>query len=111
MKMKKTIALAIAALVAGSLAGMAQATAVRRDLQQQVVRYGDLNLDDAADAAVLMSRIQAAAKVVCGVHLGPVPLEMQFNLQACVQDATSRAVSDVNAPLLSQREITVRNAE
>jgi UrcA family protein len=107
--MKKTIVVALAALVAGSLAGMAHATSVRRDVQEQVVRYADLNLDDASDAAVLLGRIQAAARMVCGAHLGPVPLELQWNVKECVQDATARAVSDVNAPLLSQREITVRN--
>ena len=107
--MKQTIVLALAALVAGPLAGTAQATAVRRDVQQQVVRYNDLNLNDAADAAVLLGRIQAAARVVCGTHLGPVPLALQFVWQDCVADATARAVSDVNSPLLSQREITVRN--
>src|SRR5690348_8086558 len=107
--MKKTIVIALAALIAGSLAGMAQATSVLRNVQQQVVSYADLNLDDSADAADLFSRIQTAARMVCGTHLGPGPLALQFVWQDCVADATARAVSDVNAPLLSQREITVRN--
>jgi UrcA family protein len=109
--MKKTVALALVALLAGSLSGMAHATAVR-GVQQQVVSYADLNLENDADAAILFSRIESAARKVCGVHIGPVPLELQFNLRMCAEEATARAVNDVNAPLLTRRsEIVVRNIE
>src|SRR4030095_3278225 len=107
--MKKTFAIAVAALLAGSLAGMAQATAVR-DVRQQVVSYADLNLDSETDAATLLSRIESAARKVCGVNLTPVPIELQYHLRMCAEDATARAVADVNAPLLTRRvQIVVRN--
>ena len=107
--MKKTLVIATAALLAGSLAGMAHATTAVRGVQQQVVSYADLNLENEADAALLLSRIESAARKVCGLRLSPVPLELQYHLRACAEDATARAVADVNAPLLTRREITVRN--
>jgi len=107
--MKKTIAIAFAALLAGSLTGMAHATTAR-GVQQQVVSYADLNLEDAADAAVLFSRIKSAARRVCGQSRGLIPMELQVHLQVCVDDATARAVADVNAPLLTRKgEIVVHN--
>lgn len=110
--MKKTFAIAIAALLAGSLTGMAQATAVRGGLQKQVVSYADLDLDREADAAILLARIESAARQVCGLHAGPLPLEIQAHLQKCANEATARAVEDVNSPLLTRKgEIVVRNFE
>ena|SRR5262245_52479625 len=108
--MKKTIVIAIAATLAGSLTGIAQATAVRRDVQQQVVKYGDLNLENEADAGVLLRRIESAARNVCGLHIGPLPFGIKMHLEQCAAEATARAVADVNSPLLTQKgEIVVRN--
>jgi UrcA family protein len=108
--MKKTFAIAAAALLAGSLAGMAQATTpVRSTIHQQVVSYADLNLENEADAAILLSRIESAARKVCGYYLTPVPIELQSNVRTCAKDATARAVADVNAPLLMRRDIVVLN--
>jgi UrcA family protein len=106
--MKKTLAIAAAALLAGSVAHLAQAT-VARNVRQQVVKYADLNLQSEADAAVLLSRIESAARKVCGLHAGPLPIELQVHLRTCAVEATARAVADVNAPLLTRREIVVRN--
>ena len=107
----KTFAIAIAAVLAGSLTGMAHATSVR-DVRQQVVSYADLNLESEADAATLLKRIESAARKVCGVGISPVPMELQFSLQMCAKDATARAVADVNAPLLTRRgELVVRTAK
>jgi UrcA family protein len=108
--MKKTFVIAVAAILAGSLAGAAQATAVRRDMQQQVVKYGDLNLEREVDAAVLFSRITSAARKVCGLHIGPLPLGIKMQLEQCASEAAARAVADVDAPLLTRKgEIVVRN--
>jgi UrcA family protein len=107
--MKKTFAFAFAALLAGSLSGMAHATAAR-DVRQQVVSYADLNLESEGDAAILFSRIQSAARKVCGLGRGVMPIELQFHLQTCADDATARAVADVNAPLLTRKgQIVVQN--
>ncbi len=104
----KMFAIAAAALLAGSLAGMAHATTTAKNVQRQVVSYADLNLENAADAAILHKRIQSAARKVCGVYTSPVPLELTSPLRACAADATARAIAEVNAPLLS-RNIVVRN--
>jgi UrcA family protein len=109
--MKKTFVLATTALLAFSLAGMAHATTtVRRNMQQQVVSYGDLNLESDTGAATLLSRIESAARKVCGLdRISVLPLALQYELQVCANEATARAVNDVNAPLLTRRQIVVSN--
>jgi UrcA family protein len=111
--MKKTFVLAATALLAVSLAGMAHATTtVRRNMQQQVVSYADLNLETEADAATLLSRIKSAARKVCGLdHAIILPFAMQYELQVCAKEAIARAINDVNAPLLTASQIVVRNDE
>ena len=104
----KTFAIAAAALLAGSLAGMAHATTTAKNVQREVVSYADLNLESAADAAILHKRILSAARRVCGVYTSPIPLDFSSPLRACAADATARALAEVNAPLLS-RNIVVRN--
>jgi len=109
--MNKTFVLAATALLAGSLINTAHATTtVRRVMEQQVVSFADLNLDIEADAATLLGRIESAARKVCGLKRAAlVPLEMHYQQQACANAATARAVNDVNAPLLTRRQIVVRN--
>ena len=107
----KTFVIAVATLMTG-LVGTAQATAVR-NVRHQVVSYADLNLENAADAAILMARIQTAAREVCGVRRAMlIPIDLRLRIDACAKDATARAIADVNAPLLTQhREIVVQIVE
>ena len=111
--MQKTFVLAATALLAVSLAGMAHATTtVRRGMQQQVVNYADLNLESEADAATLFKRIESAARKVCGLdRITVLPLAVQYELQVCANEATARAINDVNAPLLTRRQLVVSNIE
>lgn len=104
----KMFAIAAAVVMTGSLTGMAHATTTAQNVQQQVVSYADLNLENAADAAILHKRIQSAARKVCGVYRSPIPLDFSSPLRACAADATARALAEVNAPLMS-RNIVVRN--
>ena len=109
----KTIAIAVATLLTGCLAATAQATVPVKGVQQQVVRYGDLNLASQADSAILLGRIKSAARAVCGLHQGmPMPIEIQSRLQACAEDATARALADVDATAALKRpgEVVVLNA-
>ena len=109
----KTFAIALAALLTGCLAATAQATAPVKSMQEQVVRYGDLNLASQADASILLGRIKSAARTVCGLRQGmPLPIEIQTRLQACAQDATARALADVDASasLKHSGEVVVLNA-
>jgi UrcA family protein len=108
----KTFAIAVALMTTTGLIGTAQAT-VTRDVRHQVVSYADLNLQNSADAAILLGRIQTAAREVCGVRRAPLmPMELRVRFDACAADATARAIADVNSPLLTQRrEIVVNNVE
>ncbi|HKS54371.1 MAG TPA: UrcA family protein [Steroidobacteraceae bacterium] len=110
--MNKMFVLAATALLAGGLISTAHATTtVRRgDMQQEVVSFGDLNLDTESGAATLLGRIESAARKVCGLdRVTVLPLALQYELQVCANQATARAVNDVNAPLLTRRQIVVRN--
>lgn len=106
----KMFAIAAAALLAGSLTGMAHATttAAKKNVQREVVSYADLNLENAADAAILHKRIVTAARRVCGVYASPIPLDFSSPLRACANDAVARAIADVNSPMLTAN-IVVRN--
>ena len=109
----KTFAIAVATVLTGFLAATAQATVPAKGVQQQVVRYGDLNLTSQADSAILLGRIKSAARTVCGLHHGmPMPIEIQARLQACASDATARALADVDAAASLKRtgEVVVLNA-
>jgi UrcA family protein len=110
--MMKTFAIALATLTMG-LALTAQATVPAKGVQQQVVRYGDLNLASQADSAILLSRIKLAARNVCGLHNAMLlPIEIQWRRQACAEDATARALAEVDAAaaLKRQGEVVVLNA-
>jgi UrcA family protein len=106
----KTFAIACATLLTGCLAATAQAT-VSRDAPREVVSYADLNLQSEADAAILVERIEVAARKVCGLRsASPLPIEIVARLRVCAKEATARAITDVNAPaVLRHREIVVRN--
>jgi UrcA family protein len=111
--MMKTFAIAVATLLTGCLAATAQATVPVKSVQKQVVRYGDLNLASQADAAILLGRIKAAARNVCGLHTAMLlPMEIQWRRQACADDATARALAEVDAAasLKRQGEVVVLNA-
>ena len=94
----KTLALILATLLFGSLAATAHATTtVAKDVPYEVVSYADLNIANAADAAILQERVEAAARRVC-VRSG-VMLRLDFYnpLQQCVHFATDRAMEDVKS--------------
>jgi UrcA family protein len=94
----KTRALLFCATLATCLAGTSQATttAVTKEWSE-VVSYADLDLANQAHAAVLLERVKAAARRVC-IRSGAL-LALDFNepMQRCVNDATTRALEDVNA--------------
>ena len=109
----KTFVVAFAALLTGCLAATAQATVPVKGVQQQVVRYGDLNLASQADTVILRGRIKSAARMVCGLRAGmPMPIEIQSRLEACADDAMARALADVDASASLKRsgEVVVLNA-
>lgn len=66
----------------------------------QVVTFKDLNLNNPEGAAVLYGRIKRAAYEVCG-HWDNFNLSQIHVQQMCISDAVSRAVAQVNSPMLT----------
>ena len=93
----KTTALVLVTLLTGGIAATAHATTSVRNLEQRVVSYTDLNLQNASDAKVLVRRIKSAARSVCGLNDSPLPPMIQARLRVCAGDATARALAEVNA--------------
>jgi UrcA family protein len=107
----KTVAIALATLMTGCVAITANASVTARNVQQKVVSYADLDLESDADAAILFTRIRAAARWVCGLrNSNPVPLAILDRLAACVNDATARAVAEVDEPALT-RQSAIRDVK
>src|SRR6188472_2542828 len=71
------------------------------------VKFGDLDLDNPADARILFSRLEKAAKHACGpVALSPslydvAPAMFERDYKACVEEALANVVARLNAPLVS----------
>lgn len=88
----------LAALLGASTVALAGGTA--DEPAKRTVHFADLNLAQAAGAAVLYQRIRAAARDVCAPvivsDLAALP-----GAHACIDQAIARAVTDVNAPMLT----------
>jgi UrcA family protein len=83
------------------------ATAASAEAPMQIkVGYADLNLGSAAGQEVLASRIDAAARTVCGVNAGERLLSFSMSAERCRKDAVARttfAIASANAPVLASR--------
>jgi UrcA family protein len=66
----------------------------------QRVSFKDLNLNSPEGAAVAYGRIKTAANEVCG-HWDNFNLSQIHALQTCISGAVSRAVAQVNSPMLT----------
>ena len=75
--------------------------------REVAVRYGDLNLKDERDVAILLDRIGRAAEQACGgrpaslYELDDSYLRQQYH--RCHSDAVARAVAKVNVPEVTQQ--------
>jgi UrcA family protein len=67
---------------------------------QLVVKYADLDLSNRAGVAELYRRIEEAARTVCAPR--PPTAPVQPGLDACLVDAITRAVSEINDPALTR---------
>jgi UrcA family protein len=87
------------AAIAWGAGSAAQAGEADNSVPHKVVRFQDLNLDSPEGAAVLYQRINAAAHEVCG---DPDKYDLsQLKFHSCVKEAVSRAVAQVDRPLLT----------
>jgi len=91
---------AMLGVLLGALNAGTAAIAVADELRQSMVRYTDLDLSHGAGAAVLYSRITTAAASVCGAG-DARQLAALSAVKRCQQQAISRAVADVDAPMLT----------
>ena len=67
----------------------------------RIVHFADLNINNAAGAAELYGRIRTAAREVCRPGPGS-ELYQRSAARQCRDQATKRAVADVNAPKLNE---------
>lgn len=95
--MRRSHVLCIAAL----LAGLGAFPAIAQQVRSQVVRYGDLNLDNPQGARVLVNRIVTASGNVCDDRSGPRPLAETGDVRECAITAQENAVSDVDHPMVT----------
>jgi UrcA family protein len=87
------------AIILATLATGATATAEEQP-PQRVVFYGDLSLDTPAGVKTLYGRLRSAAEIVC--HASRIdPLAFYRKTRLCVNGSMDRAVTDVDAPLLT----------
>jgi UrcA family protein len=98
--------------VCGSSLAMAD---TQVNVKTETVRYDDIRLISAVGAAVLYGRLRSAAERACGGPTETVPLSQRQRFKTCVNDAVSKAVADVNNPMLtwyveSKRGNTTENA-
>jgi UrcA family protein len=90
-------ALALYALSPSGLAAAPPDATVR----QEIVRFADLDLTRPATAQELYRRIKHAARNVCdAISFGDSPIAMLD--RSCIDQATARAVADINSPLLTR---------
>jgi UrcA family protein len=66
----------------------------------KVVSFKDLNLSTIEGAEVLYKRIKSAAIEVCGVS-DSFDLARMYVPRTCINEAVSRAVAEVNRPMLT----------
>lgn len=94
-------------IVAAVQSAHATSLTERVEVGRVTVNYADLNLGSVADAHALLARLQKAAYRACG---GDPRLDPNYDLMAphiersyrqCRNEALSRAVTSVNAPLLT----------
>jgi UrcA family protein len=89
----------LAALAGASVAGTAT-TALADELPQRTVSFSDLDLSHSAGAAVLYSRIKAAAAQVCDQH-AVRSLEAFTTTRRCMDQAIAHAVTEMDVPALT----------
>ena len=96
----KAIRIAWVMLASAPIAMVAQAGESADDPPHKVVSFRDLNLNTAEGAAALYKRIKSAAVEVCG-HSDSFDLSRLYVPQTCINEAVSRAVAQVNRPMLT----------
>ena len=101
--------LALCALAGSTMSLAAPRHAAAAEPASVTVSYSDLQLSRPADVRVLYSRLQQAAKSVCGAP-SRYELERYAAFQRCVQAALRDAVSHINSPELQSAVAALNRA-
>jgi len=100
-KFVRTNAIRMAWIIFASASIASAPNAAQADeVAHKVVRFKDLNLSSTEGAAVLYERIKRAAQEVCGTWDNYDPSRLHL-MQTCINDAVSRAVAQVDRPMLT----------
>ena len=94
----------VAAAFALSFAAIAPASAMEAKTTittMQSVSYADLDLNDRADARIMLRRINHAARDLCGDRLGNVSISERYAVRACMRETTRNAVTELDHPMLT----------
>jgi UrcA family protein len=92
-------AMAGSAALVWSGGSAAQAAEPSNVVAHKVVSYRDLNLNNSEGIDVLYKRIRSAAHDVCA---DPLRYDLsESKLKPCIDDAMSRAIEQVNSPMLT----------
>jgi UrcA family protein len=98
--LRRSGAAVLCGVIASSLAALPAASDSFAPLTVRV-KFGDLDISRPQDAAVLYGRIRAAAEKVCSPY-ETSGLAGKTHLDACINEAISKAVNTVDAPALSR---------
>ena len=90
---------AIASIAVGNPVS-AQSSSAAPETVSRTVSYGDLNLDNASGAKILLARIRRAAKTVCGNPPEDI-FDGRQQFRTCVETTTTKAVRHLGSPLVS----------
>ena len=100
LMMKCILPSALLATLVGPMAAVASMIKRSDAAPQRVVKFADLDLTRSEGAAVLYSRISAAAREVCvPPYAGP---RMQSRMDECRHRAIAKAVDDVGSATLTK---------
>lgn len=103
MNMKIAIPGLLLSTLLGSLSACTDAAAAEqaKEVATRKVSYADLDLTRDAGAAALYSRIHFAARQVCEPVSDTWTWRVLEPARRCIEAAITRAVADVNAPVLT----------
>jgi UrcA family protein len=102
----KTFPVVCAVMLGSVLAGVAQATSPEVETRHKEIHFADLNLNHNAGARTLYQRIRIAARQICG-ESNPLVTTRLDNARRCADEATARAVAQVNSPLLTKYHVSM----
>jgi UrcA family protein len=92
--------LVAATVLAAGFAGQALAGSSDETVSK-TVKVSDLNLAHAKDARTMILRIQNAASDLCSGGTSDTLFRLSRSYRSCVRDSTSRAVAQLNSPVVT----------